>query len=131
MSATTAIDTSLVWLVNDEHASPAVDSRNLIRANAAAWGHKCRRHGNRNHARSKVTLAPEVHYNVLKPEFWHTSSRLIPSGYTKILQHRNFERSSPWSGELLRFDPGCSVFQREETAVICDTYTQISNHAGR
>lgn len=59
-----ALNTSLVWLINDEKPSPAVESRNLIRANAAAWGHKIRRHGIRNNTRSKVPLAPGVHRNV-------------------------------------------------------------------
>jgi hypothetical protein len=67
MSATDT-NISLVWLINHEDPSPAVESRNLIRANAAAWGHKYRRHENRNHARSKVLLAPEVHYNVFGHE---------------------------------------------------------------
>jgi hypothetical protein len=64
MSAATDTNISLVWLINDEDASPAVESRNLIRANAAAWGHKTRRHGTRNKSRSKVPLAPEENYNV-------------------------------------------------------------------
>ena len=61
-----ATNISLVWHMNDEEPSPAVESRNLIRANAAAWGHKTRRHGIRNNTRSKVPLASEVHRNVFE-----------------------------------------------------------------
>ena len=64
MSISPTSNISLVWLVNDEDSSPTDESRNLIRANAAAWGHKFRRHGNRDNARSKVPLTTEVHYNV-------------------------------------------------------------------
>ena len=57
---------SLVWLINDEQPSPAVESRDLIRANAAAWGHKTRRRRIRNNTRSKVPLASEMHRNVFE-----------------------------------------------------------------
>lgn len=67
MSTTSATNVSLVWLINDEDSSPAVESRNLIRANAAAWGHKYRRQGIRNNARSKVPLAPDEHFDVFEP----------------------------------------------------------------
>jgi hypothetical protein len=66
MPAAVATNASLVWLVNNENSSPAIESRNLIRANAAAWGHKTRRHGIRTHARSKVSLAPDAHFNVFE-----------------------------------------------------------------
>jgi hypothetical protein len=57
----------LVWLVNSEDSSPAKESRNLIRANAAVWGHKTRRHGIRTPVRSRVALAPDLHFNVYGP----------------------------------------------------------------
>jgi hypothetical protein len=47
------------------------------------------------------------------------------------MQHYNVEGPSPWSGEVLCCATSDSIFQREETAIICITYTQIANHAGR
>lgn len=131
MSATTAIDTSLVWLINSEEPAPPTESRNLIRANAAAWGHKHRRRANRNQTRSKVPLAPELHFNVCGYGFWHAKSQLIPSDHATFLQQYRVERTSSWSGGVLRSATSSSVFQREKTAIFCNTHTQIADHAGR
>jgi hypothetical protein len=61
MSTAVAANISLVWLVNNEDSLSAVESRNLIRAKAATWGHTTRRHGHRNVVRSK---ASDLHSNV-------------------------------------------------------------------
>lgn len=71
MSAATAIEVPLVWLLNGEESSPASESRNMIRSNAAAWGHKTRRREKRAPIRSKLPLASDMHFNVFRPDFWH------------------------------------------------------------
>lgn len=65
----TTANTTLVWLVGDD-PTPADGSRNLIRANAAAWGHKVRRQGNRSRARNEVPLAPASLFGVLRYALW-------------------------------------------------------------
>lgn len=62
----TTTSTSLVWLVNDDPAT-AVGSRDLIRANAAAWGHRVRRQKPRARARDTTRLAPDAQSDVLIP----------------------------------------------------------------
>lgn len=69
MTATTA-NTSLVWLVNSDDTSTGDKSRNLIRSNAAAFGHRTRRQKNRAHVCSKPRLAPDLHLNVHEPVVW-------------------------------------------------------------
>jgi hypothetical protein len=65
----TTINTTLVWLPGDE-PSPADQSKNLIRANAAAWGHRVRRHNSRTAARNGVPLAPVSHFHVFGHALW-------------------------------------------------------------
>ena len=126
MSIPPATNISLVWLVNSEEPSPAVESRPLIRANAAAWGHKSRRHENRNHSRAKVSSATEVHFSVCGHErcqLWPTNLKLILSDHGTILQHYRGEGSSSWTREVFRCDTKGFVFQRKETTFFCTTYT--------
>jgi hypothetical protein len=69
MSMSTTSNTTLVWLLGDE-PSPADKSKNLIRANAAAWGHRARRHKNRTSARNGAPLALASHLHVLGYALW-------------------------------------------------------------
>jgi hypothetical protein len=69
MSMSTTSNTTLVWVLGDE-PSPADKSKNLIRANAAAWGHRARRHNNRTSARNRVPLAITSHLHVLGYALW-------------------------------------------------------------
>lgn len=62
MSTTgTACNNSFIWLVNESQSSND-SSKNLIRANAAAWGHQTRRRKQRPPVRVKVQgrLAPKA-----------------------------------------------------------------------
>jgi hypothetical protein len=69
MSMSTTINTTLVWILGDK-PSPADQSKNLIRANAAAWGHRVRRHNDRTSARNGVPLAIASHLHVFGYAFW-------------------------------------------------------------
>lgn len=62
----TTTSTSLVWLINND-PEPVVATRNLIRANAAAWGHRTRRPKPRAPAREAAPLAPDPKCDVFIP----------------------------------------------------------------
>jgi plasmid stabilization system protein ParE len=57
-------DTSFVWLVNE---SPVADerSKDLIRANAAAWGHQTRRRRKRSSLRGEGIVTSSIQFRVL------------------------------------------------------------------
>lgn len=104
MSATTATDEPMVWLVAGEESIPASESRNMIRSNAAAWGHKTRRHGKRNPIPSKLPLAADMHFNVFDPDFWHAKSNanpLRPSSGPAALLNWRVQRLTKRSASLL------------------------------
>lgn len=94
MSATNATEVPLVWLLNGEESSPASESRNMIRSNAAAWGHKTRRHAKRVPIRSTLPLASDMHHNVFGPDIWHAKAMLISPDYRTSLQRYKIGESS-------------------------------------
>jgi hypothetical protein len=81
MSMSTTSNTTLVWLLGDEEPSPADKSKNLIRANAAAWGHRARRHKNRTSAHNRVPLAITSHLHVFDHALWIWRPMLTNSGH--------------------------------------------------
>ena len=87
MSAANATEVPLVWLLNDEGSSAASESRNMIRSNAAAWGHKTRRREKRAPIRSKLPLASDMHFNVFGPSFPHAKNMLTSPDH-RTASHR-------------------------------------------
>ena len=87
MSAANATEVPLVWLLNGEESSAASESRNMIRSNAAAWGHKTRRREKRAPIRSKLPLASDMHFNVFGPSIRHAKNMLTSTDH-RTASHR-------------------------------------------